>query len=624
MTTVSSERYPYACSRSDFVALCPLHLPRARATRARVIPPLAQSEVERTFDVVGPQASQEAGQRKEVIGKGLACNLRHRLWLQRGRKKAGAETWRPRPTFRIAARRWAAALDNVVRVNTELEGLRAFCPFLKDDGTRDAIWEDSSWRQWRHLLVAMDLGSDGLTASNYLLYDQKLCMQRVDDFSHGGNCDVRVMLKGCGYWSYWLLQMVSFNTPFGPHQDNMRRTEIKEQMELAYQDENCESCVLFSGMAAALIEELRRNGIELPNEKKPEQECWEVLRQDSGFRRVGQRLEMARFQDSVKGGADNLHHWERDKFARTFVCLEKGWLRGKKLERLVVRESAGDIVAEGGGRTSALPQLGDSLIRSCAQNAVVISALLLSDDRNRRLSQCILAACMEVRFWHGRQSVVLKSTKAAQDWLLQQIGPAGDYLLHVQKILQKPGDQGVLESAGFVVSPGACDKMPSSAAITEDEFAGALGELCMCMAAARLRRGMWLFGWPMKFQRMLIGDPRVAEAVVERFKVDNETWQAFLEYDGQGSADKAIRKRSWFNFTSVRQLALAFQDLGWAPHREIEHVLRSRSLAILATQAVEEMIGVQKQAAAVKKCQKHRRPETAMHAVVASATTTRR
>lgn len=119
-----------------------------------------------------------------------------------------------------------------------------------------------------------------------------------------------------------------------------------------------------------------------------------------------------------------------------------------------------------------------------------------------------------------------------------------------------------MESAGFLVSTDACGKVNALETITEEKFAGALGELCLCMAGARLRRGMWLFGWPVKLQRMLAGDGRQSAAVVESFKADYDTWQAFLRYDGQSSAEKALRVRSWFNFTSVRQVTLGLQELG--------------------------------------------------------------
>jgi hypothetical protein len=206
-------------------------------------------QVEAGFD-------RETGDRQPVGSGGGALarhgtltNFRHRLWVSRGRREAGTLTWRPVPVHRLNAKKWCCALDNQNRVMSEMGGL----VYLQRNDT-DLMWKD--WRRHPHASVVMDLGSDGLSGSNALMYMFLLSLTRIDDFAHGCNCDIRVMLKAVKYWSFWLLMMVCFNVVWGPDHDEGRLHQTRDTMQHLYETETHISCVLFKSMASDIHKEM--------------------------------------------------------------------------------------------------------------------------------------------------------------------------------------------------------------------------------------------------------------------------------------------------------------------------------------------------------------------------------
>ena len=81
----------------------------------------------------------------------------HRAWAKKNNtKEDNNSSWRPKPVYRCASKRWLAMLDNPIRLQTPLLGLVHF-QWVKDV----AKWADANWRIWPRLFVSHDLGSDG-------------------------------------------------------------------------------------------------------------------------------------------------------------------------------------------------------------------------------------------------------------------------------------------------------------------------------------------------------------------------------------------------------------------------------------------------------------------------------
>ena len=144
-------------------------------------------------------------------------------WLKRGSKQDAGESWRPKEQYRLSAKRWACHIDNQLQVTGGVDGLKHF-RWLADA----EMWKDANWRQWRHLSISMDLGSDGVAAMHALMFHFLICIWMMPDPSHGCNRDVDLAICHLGLKPFWLLMMVCWNLPFGPDKDHYRFHQLKE------------------------------------------------------------------------------------------------------------------------------------------------------------------------------------------------------------------------------------------------------------------------------------------------------------------------------------------------------------------------------------------------------------
>ena len=73
---------------------------------------------------------------------------------------------------------------------------------------------------WPRLLLSLDQGSDGVCLTNWMrtpVYkNQRLNVECIWDWSHGGWNDYRQMLKKCGLWGFFLVSLIVFNSLHGP------------------------------------------------------------------------------------------------------------------------------------------------------------------------------------------------------------------------------------------------------------------------------------------------------------------------------------------------------------------------------------------------------------------------
>eukprot|EP00972_Heterocapsa_arctica_P113284 16436281-Heterocapsa_arctica.AAC.1 len=126
---------------------------------------LRPSQVDKGFDDgTDLGALEEVGFRgkKRARGESPAASVpprtadqtRHRAWLTRGSSQGNAASWRPKPVYRVGAKRVLAELDNQVRQSCPFPGLKHFQPCPEKTGPR------SCWRTWPHISVTHDLGSE--------------------------------------------------------------------------------------------------------------------------------------------------------------------------------------------------------------------------------------------------------------------------------------------------------------------------------------------------------------------------------------------------------------------------------------------------------------------------------
>jgi hypothetical protein len=112
-------------------------------------------EVDRAFD--DERVGDVAGRLKRPAeSQGASIVKRQKQWLCRYVGGAREQSWRPMVEHRVSPKRWMAALDNQLNCSALPTGLATFAP----SASREAPWDN--WRQWPHLTISLDLGSDGL------------------------------------------------------------------------------------------------------------------------------------------------------------------------------------------------------------------------------------------------------------------------------------------------------------------------------------------------------------------------------------------------------------------------------------------------------------------------------
>ena len=128
---------------------------------------LVLSQVDRAFDDESAVQEQRGIKRSASQGSSSLQEVvkRQKAWLTRyvGGERGG---WRPQKQHRVSAKRWCAHVDNQVRHSAGGPGV---IEFQRQDTPQ---WAD--WRLWPHLMIALDLGSDGL--SGYMAMERKFLL----------------------------------------------------------------------------------------------------------------------------------------------------------------------------------------------------------------------------------------------------------------------------------------------------------------------------------------------------------------------------------------------------------------------------------------------------------------
>jgi len=300
------------------------------------------------------------------------------------------------------------------------------------------------------------LGSGGVCATNALQYYYDANFARVDDFQHGVNCDTRVMGKWVGRWSFILLVVVGFNCTWGPDREEARYKQILDTMGDVYEKVPANSNVLYKNASLRIADELDRKGVELPGERPKEVEVYDYLKKELPARRYGHRLNLGRFGDSVEGCMIHLGNWFRDEFESSTVALEWDMLKGKKLEKLIVHAAAAEgEVPESGSSTSSLrATIDEKMLRSSADNALIIKTLMWSVPMHRQIMYAFLRSSKPSNDWRKAANHFHRDPKETKPWLTSQIAEH-HVMHHINDTVKVLEDGSALQEIGFLLSPEA-------------------------------------------------------------------------------------------------------------------------------------------------------------------------
>lgn len=539
-----------------------------------------------------------------------AQNLRHRLWRKRGRG-GSSQSWRPRKRYRLASAEFLRCLDRQILLGTSLNGLSAFRP--------SACHPWASWETQPHLTIVSDQGSDCVSGLCAALFhpDLALNLSVYWDPSHGAHRDVLKMWRDTNQYSYLLMALLAINLAHGPEDTDMRYTQVKSAMSSCFELHTSTSCELFQGLLPELAATLLPD-IDVPEGCTPEQAIWAWLRNWSYFQKKGYRVNLCRFLSFPKACRDFKKLWWASCFQAEYAALELDMLGSSSL-RKKAQLSRPDSAAQ--PTTSASAVAADQrVLRSCCQNALVLAVNFLTDGANYRTLVLGTAVAEPVLNWHIRQNQKNRSAQECSEWLQEQLN--GGYMEHVQKVVEVLENRDCLQEAGLLnISVATSGQALEAQCAADDEAAALFGQFAWTLAGARQMRALWMLrAWPVSLGRMLLSASEAA-SVIGLFKKDWLAFCALRDLQDRTKEQQSVLERSVFQLHAVRQIVTALSETGWVATPPLLAVIRSRTLASLSTQAVEDANNIQKnERASLKKAAtpRFRTPQSCMASLLKS------
>lgn len=349
-------------------------------------------------------------------------------------------------------------------------------------------------------------------------------------------------------------------------------------------------------------------------------ELFRHCRDEDSFTKKGYRLNLNRFVGFVTvAEEESLRRWHRGEWERSFLCLESDMLKGKGVQKLVLRPGEAEAMADGVGSTcSNRISIEDRSLRSCMQNALAISVCFLQDSLNFRRLNVIVAACLPVKEWHGRQSAKLRSAEASLEFMLSEFGNM-EFFTHVHEVLGVTSSFSALERCEFTIphSPKISDE--NDLVLLDDEMADSLGQLSVALAFARLKRALcFLQGWPHGLIGLLVPERR--ERTAKAFTDDLRIFRELKTHSSNGRsrqgdlgrAGEEMLRRHCMNLVVCRQFAAAFDASGGAVTDDIVKLVERNYTGIVSTQLIEDLFGVMKNSNELRGTSRYRRPQRAM------------
>ena len=493
-------------------------------------------------------------------------------------------------------------------MGTRLAGLRDF----SHTAMRDK-W--TSWRDWHHLSLVSDQGSDMVSAMHAVEYckELKLVVTTYYDIEHGVNRNVWGAIDSVGYKPLMMLVMCVLNLPSQPDDSDLRFRQVRDLMTDHYNTMTPETSPIFQFLSSEMHKE-RRSEVHCEEGENKDQALWRVLKQDSYFRTKPDRCCIARFCAIVGSARRLLETWYSTSFELAVSAIESNMITSRALPKIALKTSGQDVASVGEEGTTSRKVVGvvDRTLRSCGANGVVISLGVIANEANRRHVAIVVGPGTKAMQWSGECSTRMRSVKDNQAWLIEQL--QGGLCKHVCDIFQILGEQQFLTLAEFL--PVLDSNLSENELVYEDEFAGFAGRFVLALGRNQLRRFLWMFGYPHRLT-LLLGSDAEAAATMRDFEQDLTTHRAMLRLPDPPSIVIEYIRRSHFNKVSVQQVVEACSELGFRPSEPVRELLDERTRTIMTSTSVEHLNKWQKNSRQVANWGgRYRRPQTCLAASV--------
>lgn len=313
--------------------------------------------------------------------------------------------------------------------------------------------------------------------------------------------------------------------------------------------------------------------------------------------------------------------WTMDLFERELVGLELDMFKSKKFKTKLMANGEDLLPAgEGGGPTSVkVLHVEDRALKSCADNAVGVLYLMLSEYNNKRICETILGDGSHVKDWRSKMARDTRSAEDTRTFLREQC--RGGFWEHLEDGIRRMFSAAHLESLRFAV-PGPLDKpsvIDDETLNIDEEFADMTWNIKFGFYCYRGYRGLYLVSWPVAMTQVLEGAV-IASSCLSEFKDDVDI---FSELDDMADKPKMVAsmyKRHLFQTVANKQYIAACRDVGFGPlvHPDFRMLVWNRSGGVITTNVNEELVGTTKNSKEVKSVCRFRRPETSFARILSS------
>ena len=512
-----------------------------------------------------------------------ASRDRQRAWLGRKRSRPGTRGWVPRKRHRVATSKFCWSTEHQLELsNLSFNDLR-----LPDEPADRPPPKD-----WKRGSMAVDQGSDGVCAGNYLMRGLNLVLDCTYDISHGVHRDVICMLKQCGLWVWATLMLVAFNVPTGPYAEDQRYKQCKEGIDLLYNRTSPADIPLFEANLQGMVDDMGNKDILAVED--PGMEVWEDCKADNPWKTRGDKILMNRFLGFIYKLSSEIRMFSKRGFHYQFVCIEENMLAGTKFEKLAMANSAAMHEAGLGSTDARRPGLDDRAMRSSCQHAMVIAMVMYSDNENKVKGRALMTVVAAVLEWFKEQARTLKGASSSVPWMLDQV--SCKFFLTLCSVMM------VLQSDIALVYVGLTTEFSDARApltpeelIFEDYIAGLLARMAFSLVSARLRRCSWMYrGWPGRSILWTSAKEEESRGACALFMDDLRRFQAWLAKQDRVAGLKEVVARSVFHKMVVQQDAGALSSNGGEPTDEVRSYATANHTRVISTVPCEDAFHFQK------------------------------
>lgn len=185
--------------------------------------------------------------------------------------------------------------------------------------------------------------------------------------------------------------MVTLNLPHGPYADDMRFAQIRESWKEAEEHFTAKSCVLFQQHSHRILED-RNDQVEVQADEDLDDALWRNVVEHDPFRHKGYRINLNRFFGGVRAAANDLPNWHATLLQLEYTALEHGLLASRKFEKIAMKGTSAAAAEFGSEKSTdpAKPCLADKALKSCCENALVISVAFRGDYMNNLIARIVV------------------------------------------------------------------------------------------------------------------------------------------------------------------------------------------------------------------------------------------